>query len=254
MINFFRKIRYDLMEKNKTGKYLKYAIGEIILVVIGILIALQINNWNTNRFKEKTLKGDLLFVLEDIESDNIQLIELIKDRESSIQLSTEIIDSYKQSKTISSHKFLSGFNSIIAEKKFENHQDGFERIKTSEIFESNKLMQIRKLVRSYRKGIEDIEFRESKQNSSIEAMELELFRNGFYDKAWTNFRAYAQPTKFTASMLDYDFLSDMNEYGDVIGILLRNEWVMPFLIKNYKDQISIGNQLKEEIENYLNKK
>jgi len=37
------------MEKNKTGKYLKYAIGEIILVVIGILIALQINNWNQNQ-------------------------------------------------------------------------------------------------------------------------------------------------------------------------------------------------------------
>jgi len=49
MIKFFRKIRYDLMEKNKTGKYLKYAIGEIILVVIGILIALQINNWNEKR-------------------------------------------------------------------------------------------------------------------------------------------------------------------------------------------------------------
>ena len=46
MIKFFRKIRYDLMEKNKTGKYFKYAIGEIVLVVIGILIALQINNWN----------------------------------------------------------------------------------------------------------------------------------------------------------------------------------------------------------------
>ena len=49
MIKFFRKIRYDLMEKNKTGKYLKYAIGEIVLVVIGILIALQINNWNEQR-------------------------------------------------------------------------------------------------------------------------------------------------------------------------------------------------------------
>lgn len=49
MIKFFRKIRYDLMEKNKTGKYIKYAIGEILLVVIGILIALQINNWNEER-------------------------------------------------------------------------------------------------------------------------------------------------------------------------------------------------------------
>jgi hypothetical protein len=49
MIKFFRKIRYDLMEKNKTVKYLKYAIGEIILLVIGIFIALQINQWKENR-------------------------------------------------------------------------------------------------------------------------------------------------------------------------------------------------------------
>ncbi|NNC35807.1 MAG: hypothetical protein HKO09_13100, partial [Croceitalea sp.] len=49
MIKFYRQIRYNLMETGKTGKYLKYAIGEIILVVIGILIALQINNWNEQR-------------------------------------------------------------------------------------------------------------------------------------------------------------------------------------------------------------
>ena len=49
MIKFFRKIRQNLLVENKTGKYLKYAIGEIVLVVIGILIALQINNWNENR-------------------------------------------------------------------------------------------------------------------------------------------------------------------------------------------------------------
>jgi len=53
MIKFFRKIRYDLMGKNKTGKYLKYAIGEIVLVVIGILIALQINNWNSKRIEKR---------------------------------------------------------------------------------------------------------------------------------------------------------------------------------------------------------
>jgi len=44
MIKFFRNIRQNLIMENKTGKYLKYAIGEIVLVVIGILIALQLNN------------------------------------------------------------------------------------------------------------------------------------------------------------------------------------------------------------------
>ena len=56
MIKFFRTIRKDLMEKNKTGKYLKYAIGEIVLVVIGILIALSINSWNQNRLDQQDKK------------------------------------------------------------------------------------------------------------------------------------------------------------------------------------------------------
>ena len=46
MINFFRKIRKQLADDNKPLKYMRYAVGEIVLVVIGILIALQLNNWN----------------------------------------------------------------------------------------------------------------------------------------------------------------------------------------------------------------
>jgi hypothetical protein len=49
MINFFRKIRRQLANENKFQKYSRYAFGEILLVVIGILIALQVNNWNENR-------------------------------------------------------------------------------------------------------------------------------------------------------------------------------------------------------------
>ena len=51
MIKFFRKIRQDLLNKGNTGKYLQYAIGEVVLVVIGILSALSINNWNEGQSK-----------------------------------------------------------------------------------------------------------------------------------------------------------------------------------------------------------
>tara|TARA_R110002049_G_scaffold239565_1_gene412869 strand:+ start:2882 stop:3652 length:771 start_codon:yes stop_codon:yes gene_type:complete len=60
MIKLFRSIRQNLIMENKTGKYLKYAIGEIILVVIGILIALQINNWNEN--SKTNIKEQILLV------------------------------------------------------------------------------------------------------------------------------------------------------------------------------------------------
>lgn len=73
MIKILRKIRYNLMEKGKTTQYFKYALGEIILVVIGILIALQINNWNEER-KEKIVEENFFEnVLIDLEKDEEKL-------------------------------------------------------------------------------------------------------------------------------------------------------------------------------------
>ncbi len=69
MIKFFRKIRQNLLSEGKTGKYFKYAIGEIILVVIGILIALQINNWNEERKINKERTQLLKSIKADLETD-----------------------------------------------------------------------------------------------------------------------------------------------------------------------------------------
>jgi hypothetical protein len=94
MIKFFRKIRQDLLLENKTGKYFKYAIGEIILVVIGILIALSINNWNENRLKSietsnylMQIKNELLIDLQNFNTDLKQ-----------IQQSTEYLNKISEGK------------------------------------------------------------------------------------------------------------------------------------------------------------
>ena len=72
MIKFFRQIRQNLLMENKTGKYFKYAIGEIVLVVIGILIALQVNNWNEQK-KLKVQEAEALTeVISDITSNIIK--------------------------------------------------------------------------------------------------------------------------------------------------------------------------------------
>jgi hypothetical protein len=75
MINFFRKIRQNLLVENKTGKYLKYAIGEIVLVVIGILIALQVNNWNLDRIAKKEARNYHERLIEELSSENLILKE-----------------------------------------------------------------------------------------------------------------------------------------------------------------------------------
>ncbi len=84
MIKFFRHIRKNQIMENKTGKYFKYAIGEIILVVIGILIALQINNWNQERKENKQERFILQKLQNDINSDIITINNQISVNKSNL--------------------------------------------------------------------------------------------------------------------------------------------------------------------------
>jgi hypothetical protein len=92
MIKFFRKIRYDLMEKNKTGKYFKYAFGEIVLVVIGILIALSINNWNETNKNEREQIVFLNNLKNDLKNDLRQLDQILKLQKEKLSTVNELKD------------------------------------------------------------------------------------------------------------------------------------------------------------------
>lgn len=74
MIKFFRKIRLRTLTESKFGKYLLYSIGEIILVVIGILIALSINNWNDLK-KNKVIEQQLLTSLLEEFQANLKILD-----------------------------------------------------------------------------------------------------------------------------------------------------------------------------------
>jgi len=95
MIKFFRKIRQNLLSEGKIGKYFKYAIGEIMLVVIGILIALSINNLND---KNKQHRSDIEFLSnlkDEIILDTLAISSQIKwynDLNESIRIALILID------------------------------------------------------------------------------------------------------------------------------------------------------------------
>jgi hypothetical protein len=69
MLTFFRRLRIKLLKENQFGQYVKYAIGEILLVVIGILIALQINVWNQNRVNRKVEKEIISSLNKDFKAN-----------------------------------------------------------------------------------------------------------------------------------------------------------------------------------------
>jgi hypothetical protein len=112
MIKFFRKIRQNLLMENKTGKYFKYAIGEIVLVVIGILIALQINNWNQDRIEHKETKVLLSNLSLDIEEN----IKNLKDQQNLLKIRKDwadfILKSLDDQKVIDSTMFVTAITRV----------------------------------------------------------------------------------------------------------------------------------------------
>ena len=87
MILFLRKIRKNLLSDNKITQYSLFALGEILLVIIGILVALQINNWNTEKQELKELKGCLSNGAKNLNADLIHVLEIKQFRDSSIEQS-----------------------------------------------------------------------------------------------------------------------------------------------------------------------
>lgn len=92
MIKFFKKIRQRLLTENKFSKYLLYAIGEIILVVIGILIALQINNWNEKRLQKQALKNIYTIIVEDLKNDISDIDLILKTKKEREPFLTKVLD------------------------------------------------------------------------------------------------------------------------------------------------------------------
>lgn len=107
MIKFFRKSRQNLLSEGKTVKYFKYTIGEIVLVVIGILIALSINNWNEKQ-KKQNLKNEYLISLKnDYRNDTIQLNKTIDYNKKRFKVLNQIADEAENTNFTRPEEFIS---------------------------------------------------------------------------------------------------------------------------------------------------
>ena len=121
------------MEKNKTGKYLKYAIGEIVLVVIGILIALSINNWNEARIQQQKEIVNLLELKKGLESDlNNEFIPGIAFYDQAKEALNNLGGFYNNTDTISNDSLTKYFRIYLeGEWNFVFNTAAFENLKST---------------------------------------------------------------------------------------------------------------------------
>lgn len=154
MIKFFNKIRKQLLDENKTGKYLKYAIGEIVLVMIGILLALQVNNWNENRALKKEELKVMKSLLQEF-NENLVKFDKAYDFHLKRKKSIETIMSFKP-KSVSVDSLKSLMSSVDGNYTFDPFQGIYNSVINSGKIElisndvlKNEISRIQDLVKDY---------------------------------------------------------------------------------------------------------
>ena len=96
MIRLFKKIRHQLLQEDRYSIYILYATGEVVLVMVGILLALQIDNWNSNRNQDRLEQDYYLKLLEDVNQDRMQIEKHLNENEDRIGHSNKLIHLLQQ--------------------------------------------------------------------------------------------------------------------------------------------------------------
>jgi len=130
MIKFFRKIRQNSIKENKVTNYLKYAIGEIVLVVIGILVALQINNWNEEKKEQVQELKYLIEIKKNLESDLLQIENIRKEYQNISATVDSILIFIKDSKpkTTNYNKLWEYIISVTYVPSFQTQKNGYNNL------------------------------------------------------------------------------------------------------------------------------
>jgi len=241
MIKFFRNIRKSLLNEGKTSKYLKYALGEIVLVVLGILIALQINNWNQDR---KSEEGELKLLHEinlNLKDSSLMLEYVMEDNEKSYEAFKLLLTHIEQKKPY--HTDLDTiFRLIPTWSSPQLSYTAYESLKS--------------------KGPDII------QNDSLKQMITTIYEGAFtYIKEdweqseWVDHESAIKPyyvkhfsesiDGFSASPNDYDFVLNDPEFVNILRLVINNRKLGNNTcrgIKNFLEQVTA------EIDNELNKR
>jgi hypothetical protein len=250
MIKFFRHIRKSLIEENKMGKYFKYAIGEILLVVIGILIALQINNWNEERKLQNEINTYLTQKLENLKEDKQRLIEIKDVRLEKAEKSKFVLD--KGIKNVDVVSFTKIVYLVVIERYFITTIERNES-STTKYYSGTKETLINKLEQLYVNKIEEMKLEESRLNTFSENAEFNLWTKGFLvdnREIFTSIINEIDPNKFNGTSLEI-ISNEANGQKALEAIFRRNEMANPSLVAKLNELIKINQQLIDEIEDYL---
>jgi hypothetical protein len=246
MIKFFRNIRQNLLAEGKAGKYLKYAIGEIVLVVIGILIALQINNWNENRKLVKVelkMLYELLAVLEtDMSFQHAQIVRLNNTFSSSKLIAKYLNDKLPYHDSLDFH-----FGLVVNDESALTRDQAYQKVKSYglDFIKNDSLKE--ELSWTYETNSNNLDRLIVDFNLYLNVSVVPIFNDLFVSSGYNteNYSVILTP-------LDYPSLIENKKYINALNnVYWKRQEILFFLKRRYQRMENLVRYLNEEIESRM---
>jgi hypothetical protein len=250
MIKFFRKIRQKLLSENKFSKYLIYAIGEIILVVIGILIALQINNLNESKKEQNILNASLNSLRLNLKNDIDNLNEQIEYNQTvlkAVDFSFRII-SLPEYNDLKLSTFADSIFHIATERTFFPTTTTFNSMESGSHFQWIKNQDLTQAIYSYYALVDKISNLTNENNQFVKNhIEDFTYNNIEFSSLMPSSNPYSN--KLNAELDNTAILRKSTVLENaLIGRRFRSDGEM----ERSKDALSKAKKLISSIDEYLN--
>ena len=249
-MRLFRRVRQKLILDNKKIQYIKYALGEILLVVIGILIALQINNWNQSAKDKKSLNEYLIKIKSHTSEDIKQLEELSKGRKQIGDLCKKARNSILN-KTENDNLFLFKISgAAFVDFYFKPNSSGYESLKKSEYYGKINNTKLDSLFAKYH-GLVDI-IAENERSYNQYTVHQENYLDTQFDRSLILASAFMSSDSLTIkatpqSEYDQAFIEYTAKpaYRNVISLAA---WQFDTMIEQYNQLTELGHLIIAEID------
>jgi hypothetical protein len=254
MIKFFRHFRQQLLSNGKTEKYFKYAFGEIILVVIGILIALAINNWNSNRLLRNSAYENMRALYKNIE-DDINQLQNSKSFMDSVTIYSNKLNMTFQERSKVNEKTIYYLLELLLERNITINSNTFETLnRNGEFIALDKTLQNQ--IVAYYSSIERVIEREHISNGFIqrnyEPYLLRTYNYVIMNKAnpWESVQDYLENDPRDSSMIsDSVFLED----NYLEALVFARYYQIKSQKESYEKALDVGNKLLGELQGEIGK-
>ena len=248
MIKFFRKIRQNLLSEGKTGKYLKYAFGEIMLVVIGILIALQINNWNEREKNINQAEKHLETMKLNLQDDILQAEMLLSETQTAIDYANDFLNQFKTLKSVDNNIQMYLIY-LMFERNIEVNESGLNAL-----LNSNSMAfideNLQNKILNYYRYIEQLKSRELNANSEIKTMYEPYVKENYY-WIWNKTNPWHRQVEFykddPRTLENIDLKSVISDKRLEINIMNRR-YQSILILDFYSNTIKLAKEIIDEIE------